>query len=233
MTEWVASALIVMGAAFQGATGFGFALLVSPWIVLLAPELFPGPLMMCSLLLTSMTILRDGMALDRKNIQYSLIGYFPGLVIASALLIYMEGPYFSYFCGSMIILSALLSYFTFSFEPRPVLVSLAGAFSAILNLTTTIGGPPMLLVWQNLRTQPLRAQLAAFFIGGGVLSITTLISIHRFAWNDFIHGLQQFPWVVLGFLLSFRVARHLDQSSIRPLILTAAAIGGMLILFRA
>ena len=51
---------------------------------------------------------------------------------------------------------------------------LAGATSGVLGTATSIGGPPMALVWQNSSGPKLRGTMSGFFLVGSVLSIAVL-----------------------------------------------------------
>ncbi len=51
---------------------------------------------------------------------------------------------------------------------------LAGATSGLLGTATSIGGPPMALVWQNSTGARLRGTMSGFFLVGSVLSLVLL-----------------------------------------------------------
>ena len=51
--------VVTVAASVQGAIGFGMALIASPILVLVNPELVPGPLMMSSLVLVTLMAIRD------------------------------------------------------------------------------------------------------------------------------------------------------------------------------
>ena len=51
---------------------------------------------------------------------------------------------------------------------------LAGATSGVLGTATSIGGPPMALVWQRSTGARLRGTMSGFFLIGSVMSIGVL-----------------------------------------------------------
>ena len=53
-------------------------------------------------------------------------------------------------------------------------VVLAGATSGLLGTATSIGGPPMALVWQRNSGARLRGTMSGFFLIGSVMSLVVL-----------------------------------------------------------
>ena len=55
---------LVLGAAVQSTVGFGLAVVAAPFVVLLAPELMPGSLLVCGFFLPLWEVLRNDRDLD-------------------------------------------------------------------------------------------------------------------------------------------------------------------------
>ncbi|MZE71117.1 TSUP family transporter, partial [Streptomyces sp. SID5789] len=53
-------------------------------------------------------------------------------------------------------------------------VVLAGMASGLMGTATSIGGPPMAMVWQRLGGPELRATMSAFFLAGSLMSLAAL-----------------------------------------------------------
>ena len=55
----MASAVVAIGATVQASVGFGLALISTPLLVLIDPQLVPGPMIFASMLLVVLTAWRD------------------------------------------------------------------------------------------------------------------------------------------------------------------------------
>ena len=95
-------------------------------------------------------------------------------------------------------------------------VVLAGATSGLLGTATSIGGPPMALVWQRNTGARLRGTMSGFFLIGSVMSLVAL----AFTGAVDGHTLRTFavlvPAALAGFALSRYVNRFLDPGAAAP-----------------
>ena len=81
---WLAaSAAIAFGALVQGAVGFGMALVAAPLLVLIRPELVPGPLLVNGLALTLLVARRERDAIDLLGVRWGLVGRLPGIAVGA------------------------------------------------------------------------------------------------------------------------------------------------------
>ena len=81
-----ANAAVAFGAAVQGAVGFGMALLAAPLLVLIRPELVPGPLLINGLALTLLVARRERDSIDLFGVKWALVGRVPGVALGALAL---------------------------------------------------------------------------------------------------------------------------------------------------
>lgn len=81
-----ASAAIAFGALVQGAVGFGMALVAAPLLVLIRPQLVPGPLLVSGLALTLLVARRERDSIDLLGVKWGLVGRVPGVAIGALAL---------------------------------------------------------------------------------------------------------------------------------------------------
>src|SRR4029434_11170594 len=81
-----ASAAIALGALVQGAGGLGMALVAAPLLVLIRPELVPGPLLVNGLALTLLVARRERDSIDLLGVKWARVGRVPGVALGALAL---------------------------------------------------------------------------------------------------------------------------------------------------
>ena len=108
----------------------------------------------------------------------------------------------------------------------------AGVASGIMGTTSSIGGPPIALVYQKQKGPTIRGTLSGIFIFGTIISLAALTIIGRFGLIEIQATAVLMPGVILGFLLSNRSTKILDRGFIRPAVLITSAISGLVVILR-
>jgi uncharacterized membrane protein YfcA len=116
--------------------------------------------------------------------------------------------------------------------PRPIRANLivAGAASGIMGTATSIGGPPMALVWQGHDGPRMRGTMSAFFMVGSTISIGMLWIAGAVTAEMLVLALWMVPAVVAGYAASRFVNRFLNAARLRSLALGASALGSVLLI---
>jgi len=111
-------------------------------------------------------------------------------------------------------------------------VVLAGATSGVLGTATSIGGPPMALVWQRNSGARLRGTMSGFFLVGSVMSIVALALTGAVDGHTVWGFAALVPAAVAGYLLSRRINRFLDPKRLRWLAIGASTLGAVVLIGR-
>jgi len=90
----------------------------------------------------------------------------------------------------------------------------------------------MAIVYQNAKGPRIRGTLSAFFVVGVMMSLTALVLVGRFGFAEFSIALRILPGLLLGFVLSRRLAVVLDRGRTRPAVLAFSAVGGIVLVLR-
>jgi hypothetical protein len=93
--------------------------------------------------------------------------------------------------------------------------------------TSSIGGPPIALLYQDTQGGRIRGTLSGFFLVGLVISLGALSFVGRFGRPEIRATLYLLPAVGAGFLLSTRVAAFLDRGHTRKAILWSSGLAGI------
>ena len=223
----------LVGAMIQGGLGFGFALVAAPVLMLVHPALIPAPLIISGLTLTLLLSFREWSSADAKGVGWLLLGFFPGLAMGSWLLENLPKKEMALFFGFFVLLSVAFSLFRVKFSPPRWMLIPAGILSAIMSITTTMGGPPVALILQNYPGKRFRGTLALFFTLGGISTLVTLGGTGRLEQAQLQDGAWLLPPAVLGFVTSGLVTPWLDRGSVRRAVLILAAGAGITVIAKA
>lgn len=228
----LAFGIALLGSILQGSIGFGLGLICVPLLVLIDPVFIPGPLLLSALLLNILIYSRELRFIDKSGLKWAIPGRVLGAVLGASLLTIIPQKNLSLLFGSMVILAVSISFAGFDLPPTPWSVFGAGTFSGFMGTAASIGGAPMALVYQRQKGPRIRGTLAAIFIFGTIISITSLAFIGRFGLREIQAALLLFPGNIFGFLLSSRTARVLDRGFMRPAVLVASSISGMIVVVK-
>ena len=225
--------IVALAAALQSAIGFGLALVAAPFLLLIDPRLIPGPLVMASLVLTALTAYRDRAHIDLQGMGAALVGRALGTVLAAIFLAFASTFFFDLAFGSMVMLAAVLSGAGLHFSPNRTSALVAGGASGLMGTISSIGGPPMAIIYQNASTGTLRGTLAGYFAAGTVLTLAALWSVGRFGEEEILLGLMLAPGTLVGFGLGHISRDRIPDSIVRPMIIGLSFFSGLFVLIRA
>jgi uncharacterized membrane protein YfcA len=102
-----------------------------------------------------------------------------------------------------------------------------------MGTATSIGGPPLALVYQHVTGARLRATMATYFAVGALLSLLGLAVVGELDAVDSLWALALAPFLVLGFLLADTVRRHVDAGRTRAAVLSVCAASAVALVVRS
>jgi uncharacterized membrane protein YfcA len=231
---WLACSIAMFAAVLtQRATGGAFGMVVAPFVALTAPAYMPGGVLIASLLVTVLCLRLPLGAIDWRELMPMLLGRGAGALGAAVLVVLAPDPAavavfvaVSVIAGVGLSLAGLRAALT----PRNLLA--AGALSGLTGTLTSVGAPPVMLLYQHRAAAEARPTLNAFFMLGVALSLAALALGGRLGWTDLSFVLAMLPALALGFALAPAMLRWLGTRSLRPLVLGLATFASVLILFR-
>lgn len=229
--EWVLVTVVVMlGATIQGTIGFGLGLFAAPLLLLVNPQFVPGPLLMASAVLTLLLTRREWASVRGRDLGWSLGARVVGTMIAVVLLKELSGEQLDRLFGAMILTGVALTASGIRLRPEPRSLVAAGTLSGIMGTTTSVGGPPMALLYQHESGPAIRGTLSAYFVVGVLLSVVALIYVGRFGPHELYLSAMMVPGVLAGFAVSKRTAKALDGKWLRPAVLAVSAAAAVAVL---
>ncbi|PAU91068.1 permease [Kocuria sp. WN036] len=225
--------VVTVASCLQGAIGFGLGLLAAPVVALFDPSLLPGSLILLATGVTVLGVVRDRGSVDLKGTGWALLGRVPGTAAGALLVAALPAQALALALAGTVLLAVLLSVCGWQPRPRPAAVAAAGAASGLLGTATSIGGPPMALVWHGSSRARMRGTMSAFFLVGALMSLTALTAVGAIDRRTLVFAGVLAPAMVLGFALSGPVNRRIDRRLVRRLGLGASTLGAVLVLVQA
>jgi uncharacterized membrane protein YfcA len=228
----IATLVLGIGAALQGALGYGLGLLATPVLVLVEPRMVPGPFLLAALALTVSMTWRERQALDPKGVGWMVAGLLPGALLGVLALTRLPQGSFNIAFGITILLAVLMSASGLRLPRRKSVLGAAGFIGGVMSILAGMSGPPAALALQDEAPQRLRATLSAFFIANSLISIAVLIPAGRFGAYEIELAAMQLPGILLGYLASYRLVARLGGRSLRPAILGLSALTAVAVILK-
>ncbi len=229
----VLSAAAFASAFVQGASGMGFALVMAPVIGLLQPELLPVSVLVLMIPLNGHVAWRERHAIDWRGTAWILVGRFPGTFAGLWLLAVLSQAQLDITVGAVTVLAAAGAALAPRFAPTRSAAVGAGLFTGVTETATSIGGPPLALLYQHAPAAVLRSTLAICFLVGQVLSLGFLAAAGRVDGLTLATALGLCPAVILGAAVSHHAHHRISDRGLRNFVLLFATVSGVLLLLRA
>ncbi len=232
LTFGLASLIVCIGSMIQGSVGIGLGFVAVPLLVLLDPRFVPGPLLLAALFLTLLVSFREYRSIDTKGIKWASLGRLIGTLFATYLLTILPRQHLGMLFAGIIIIAVVLSISGFKLSVNPRSLVGTGALSGFMGTTAAIGGVPLALLYQRYQGPQLRGTLSGIFVIGTIISLIFLGLIGHFGVLEIQLAMVLLPGILLGFLISGKTARLLDEEWIRPTVLILASLSAVAVILK-
>jgi uncharacterized membrane protein YfcA len=221
------------GALLQGCVGFGYALVAAPILFMVDERLVPGPVLIGALVLTVLCAYRDWTAVDFEGFKWGLAGRVPGTLLGAAALSVVPAEDFAAPLGVLVLVAVAMTGSGIRVDPNPRTLAGAGLLAGFMGTTSSIGGPPLAMVYQHAPGDRLRGTLSVYFVVGCLMSLPMLAVVGRLGTYELMSGAALLPGIVLGFVLSKRFTPWIDRGYTRPAVLAVSAAAGLGVVLQA
>ena len=225
--------VVILGSVCQGAISMGFGLIAAPILILINPDFVPAPMIMCGLTLSIFVLIKNKQYSDVSALKFSLIGRFIGTFIAIGIIYHISKEIFSIVFGIIILLAVIITRIKANWNLTPGKLFSAGIISGIMATLTSIGSPPMGLLYQNQKGKIIRGTLSGFFTVGAAVSLISLGFVGKVTLLELKLYLTIFPALVIGFWFSKYTIDFLDKGYIRPLILFISSLSALAVILKS
>ncbi|MFS0894945.1 sulfite exporter TauE/SafE family protein [Microbacterium sp. 179-I 3D3 NHS] len=232
-------AIMVVGAGMQRITGLGFALVASPFFVLLLDPISGVFLVnVCGVVVSAALTVRSLAQVEWRRWAILAASAILGIIPGALLLIVLPVAWLDILVGALIIaglISSLVVRSRLSPDHVPPLVA-AGALSGVMNVTAGVGGPPLgiygvLTRWDH---RSFAATMQPVFLTIGSMSLAAKLWLSPGG----IPGLDIWMWVAVaaaclaGMVIGELLSRVVTPRVARSLLVALALVGAGTVLVR-
>ncbi len=229
----VLAATLTAGAAVQGLVGLGLGLVAAPVTALIAPALMPDLLLWMAATLPLVTLARERDHVDWRGLGWALPARVPGTAVGVVCVATFTDQQLGVTVALMVLLAVSVTAGDVVVPVTRGTLVMAGFVSGISGTATSVGGPPLAVLYQHRRPEQIRCTLAVYFLAGAVLSLAGLGAAGALDVRAALLALLLLPCLVVGFGLSRLVANRLRARHVRPAVLAVCATSSLVLLVRS
>ena len=229
----VLALVLVAGAAVQALVGLGLGLVAAPIVTILDPALMPELMLVLATLLPLLTLVRSHDGIDWRGLAWVLPSRVPGTVVGVAFLAVVSDRHLGVAVASMVLLAVVLSVTRVSVPVRPSTLVAAGVLSGAAGTATSMGGPPVALLYQHKPPAQIRSTLAVMFTLGSAISLVGLWLGGRFELRVLLLALLLTPCLAVGALLGSWLHGVVPDHGVRYGVLAVCTASATLLLVRS
>jgi len=235
LVAWAAAlAVTVFAAAVQGSVGLGFAIISVPILSLIDPVLAPVPQLLVSAFITVAMAWRERTHIEFRGVGWIIAGRLPGALLGLGLLIVATRRLLDVATALLVLVAVAIIASGFHLRRTSATEFGAGVFSGMSALVSSIGGPPLALLYtEEERGGTVRASLAAVFTVGVAISIGVRAAGGFITAEDVRIAAVLLPAVIAGYLISGTLKNHVSPRVLRTSILVLSSVASLGLLIRA
>lgn len=234
---WIGGVVTLLAGLLGGGAGFGYALLSTPFLLMVG---FPPPFVITANL--SLALLTRGTVAWRlryhitpRRIVLLFVSSVPGMILGIITLTQVDEGLIRMATGVFIVVASLgLIWSTSRDDPGPQIPGgtiIAGTAAGFLGTTTSLSGVPIAVYFIRERLEPVRflADMAAYFVCGNIAALGLLLISGTFATSALFPAmLLWLPGAMAGNLIGTAIGRKLPHSLFRTFTLGVVVVAGIL-----
>ncbi|MUL43509.1 sulfite exporter TauE/SafE family protein [Streptomonospora sp. PA3] len=228
-----AGTAVLLGAVVQSSVGLGLGLVAAPVVALLDPGLMPGTMLVATAVLPVFVLAVEWRSIDWRGLVWALAGRLPGTLAGVWVVAVLDPEVLAGAVGAMVLLAVALTVRAVRVRIHRGSLLVAGLISGVTGTATSIGGPPIALLYQHEEAGRIRGTLAAYFLIGVVMSLGLLAAGGELQTAEVVHGLWLLPFVAAGFAAGRPLCRIVDAGRMRAALLAVVTVSGAVLLVQA
>ena len=224
--------VIFLASIIQVTLGMGFGMMAAPLAALIDPALVPAPVLIAGMFTAFWTAWTERRDIVWREVGYGFIGRFAGIFVAIMVLSSLVGNksfllVFGLLTGLAVILSASGWRMRFNM-PNLMAMSLLSGF---MGTVTSVGAPPLAVLYAGQPAQTSRATLSAFFAFGAIVSLAAQFGAGLAGKPELIHGAMMLAPMLAGIAVAARIKSRFDRRY-RLALLAVAGVASLLLILR-
>ena len=224
---------VLAGSITQGLSGLGFGMVTAPILLLIDPIFVPGPMLMLAMTVSMLVVFRDREHIDYKILGTTLSGRIPGTIIAAFAFSLIPLALYGIIFGILVLIAVILTSTKLKVMPTRINIIIAGFASGFMGTLTSIGAPPMALVFQHGQVKMVRSTLSTFFFIGCFFSLTVLFYFGSFTVKHIFITAFFIPPLLIGFKISSLLVHKVNQKVMRYFMISISGISSVILIIKS
>jgi hypothetical protein len=224
---------VVVGAYVQAVVGLGIGLVTAPVVALLAPSLVPVLPLWLALLISGLNLADEHEHVDWRSTAWSLPARVPGTVLGAWLVASFTEQQIGVALAVMVLVAVALTVRTVDVPLNRASLATAGFIAGATGTATSVGGPPIALLYQRGIPEVVRATLSVFFFVGVIISLTGLAISGSLDREPSLLALVLSPGVLVGYVVGRRTRAMVEGEAFRWAVLVVCTASALALLVRS
>lgn len=229
----VMAVAVLLGAMTQTTVGLGLGLVSAPVLTFVAPELMPGVIIMMGMALPLLTLLREHHDIDWHGVRWLTPWRILGTVGGVWIVTQVTAEALERIVGVVVLIAVGLTVHAFAVPMNRGTLGVAGFISGVTGTATSIGGPPVALLYQHRPPHQVRSTLAVIFVTGSAISLTGLGVSGELTLQELQVAAVLVPVLASGVALGTLLRSRLPLSVMRPALLGVSAISAVVLIVKS
>ena len=225
--------VLVVGATVQALVGLGLGLVAAPVVTILDPSLMPELMLVLAALLPLLTLIGSHDEIDWGGLAWVLSARVPGTAVGVLVLALFTERHLGVAVALMVLLGVALTIRAVEVPVRPATLVAAGFISGAAGTATSIGGPPVALLYQHRSPDQIRSTLAVLFTVGAGMSLAGIWLGGNFEVRLLLLALLLTPCLAVGAWAGGRLQGVFPDHRIRYAVLGVCAASAIALLVRS
>lgn len=226
-------AVVLVGALLQGVVGLGIGLLGSPVLTLVRPDLMPGSMLVLALLLPFLTLVREHHGIDWRGLGWSLPPRVVGTAVGVLVVSLLDPRWIGLVVGFLVLAAVLVTWRAVRIPITRATLIGAGLVSGVTGTTSSIGGPPLALLYQRRPPEESRPTIAVYFVAGSAFSIVGLLLAGQMSSDEVKLSIGLLPAMAVGVVLAVLLRGRVPRTRVRAVMLLVCAASALVLVVRS
>lgn len=223
----VALAVTFVAAAVQGTIGIGLGMLSVPVLTLVDPTLTPVPQLIVTLPLTLAMTRSERHAIDWRGVGRLSLARIPGIGAGIWLLSVADDRTLNGVIGGIVLFAVAVIASGVTIHRNRTSEIIAGMTSGATGTVSSIGGPPLALLYRRDTGPAMRSNISAIFVVGLAMMLTARALSGNVSTSDLMVALWLAPTVWAGYMASRAIRARMEGPLLRAGILAVSALAGL------
>jgi len=228
--------IIFFSGVVHGLSGFGFALVAVPLLVLFLPPREAIPIVLLFTMLTPFPLLIEARKwLDVKRFLPLIIGGIIGIPFGTYLLLILPSAILKLSIGLAVIPFAIVLLMGYKKKVKNERMAFipVGFISGLLKGAVSMSGPPVVLFFSNqgMMKQAFRANLVFFFLSLNIAAFISYIVSGLISREVVRYTILFLPAMLVGVFVGMALIRKVRELFFRRIVLSIVILSGVLAIY--